>query len=206
MKWIIGLFLGCIAYSVVRYVVFAPENAPNIPAFIVNKGVSMGAALCFLAAFVQQWRRNRRSEGGVESGVWFRAGVFGVIWHVPMSLAILGPGYFTEFYGVSPEGASASGRMTPAGELVFCFGGLAAGLLYLVTRPAWSAVARHRLSLAAMLVLLAHVLAMGYCRGLNIKASHGYLPPMWLLSAVGIAAAAVVLLACGPRGGEQRGG
>jgi hypothetical protein len=28
---------------------------------------------------------------------------------------------------------------------------------------------------------------MGWCRGLNMTASHAYLPPMWLLSAIGIA-------------------
>jgi hypothetical protein len=38
-------------------------------------------------------------------------------------------------------------------------------------------------------VLFAHVVAMGYCRGLNINKSHAYLPPMWFLSAVGIALA-----------------
>jgi hypothetical protein len=27
---------------------------------------------------------------------------------------------------------------------------------------------------------------MGYCRGLNINASHAYLPPMWLLSVVAV--------------------
>jgi hypothetical protein len=40
---------------------------------------------------------------------------------------------------------------------------------------------------------------MGYCRGLNINASHAYLPPMWLISAVMIFVGIVVLLLTRPK-------
>lgn len=201
MRWIVGLFAASIAYSVVRYVVFAPQNLVSLPVFVVNKGVAMAAALCFVAAFVQQFRSGRGKKTGTTPGAWFRAGVFGAVWHVPMALVVLRPEYFSEFFAAE-EGAS--GRLSFAGELVFCFGGLAAGSLYLLTRRAWTPLQRWWLSLGAMATLLAHVLAMGYCRGLNINASHAYLPPMWLLSAAGIGLGLVLLLVGRPSDGETR--
>jgi cytochrome bd-type quinol oxidase subunit 2 len=111
-----------------------------------------------------------------------------------MALAILQPAYFNEFFEPAIDGAASSGRMTLAGELVFCFGGL-----YLLTRQTWTPLQRWWLSLAASVCLLTHVLAMGYCRflvgGFNINAKHAYLPPMWLLSAIGILVGLIVLLA-----------
>ena len=35
---------------------------------------------------------------------------------------------------------------------------------------------------------------MGWARGLNINAKHAYLPPMWLLSVIGVAIAVWWLL------------
>lgn len=210
MKWIVALYVGSFVYAVVRYVAFAPENLGNLPVFVANKGVAMAAALCFFAGFVRQRRERRWSEagaaaatgagvlGGADSVTWFRAGVFGAIWHVPMALALLTPAYFKEFFEPAAEGAT-SVRMSFAGEVIICCGGLAAGLLYLLTRPQWTAMHRWWLSVAAMLMLLAHVLSMGYSRGLNISASHAYLPPMWLLSALGVLVGLVVLMMSRPR-------
>jgi hypothetical protein len=202
MKGILLIYIASITYSIVRYVAFAPQNAANIPVLIVNKGVAMAAVLCFAYAFIAQWRTRAASPARAASATWFRAGVFGAIWHVPMSLAILEPAYFKEFFAFALDDSGAlkaTGRMSTAGELVFCFGGFAAGMLYLVTRQSWSAMQRWQLSLGAMALLLAHVLAMGYSRGLNINAKHAYLPPMWLLSALGIAAGLVALACCKPK-------
>jgi lysylphosphatidylglycerol synthetase-like protein (DUF2156 family) len=193
-----GLYAGCFAYSLVRYVAFAPKNLENLPVFIVNKGVSMAAALAFALGFLAQLRLARGGSPRVSPGDWFRAGVFGVIWHVPMSLAILEPSYFKEFF--RPIEAVAEGmpaiapRMSFEGELVFMFGGLAAALVFLLMRAQWSVATRRLISLAAMLALLSHVLAMGWSRGLNIDAKHAYLPPMWLLSVIGVAIAVWWLL------------
>lgn len=186
-----GLYLASIVYSAIRYVVFAPQNLENLPVFVVNKGVSMAAALSFAMGFLAQLRLARGGTATVSPAAWFRAGVFGAIWHIPMSLAILEPSYFKEFF--RPIEAAAEGmpalapRMSFGGELVFMFGGLAAALVFLLLRPQWDAATRRLISIAAMLALLAHVLAMGWSRGLNINAKHAYLPPMWLLSVIGIA-------------------
>ena len=194
MGKIVLLFAVAIIYSAVRYIVFAPKNLPHLPVFVVNKGVSMAAAFCFALAFWQQWRRMRGATGGNEPATWFRAGMFGAVCHIPMSLAILRPGYFKEFFTAGGD------RMSFAGESVFMFGALTAGGIYLLARTQWTPLQRWWLSLATVAVLFSHTLSMGIARGLNINASHAYLPPMWLLSLIGSALGAAFLLLSRPRG------
>lgn len=177
---IVSVYLGAIVYSAVRYVVFAPKNLEQLPVFVTNKGVSMAAALCFALAFWQQWRaRSSNAVACPETASWFRAGLFGALAHVPMSLAILRPSYFSEFF--------AGDRLSFNGEAVVLFGGLTVAGLYLLGRLQWTPRHRWWLSLVTMATLLAHALSMGIARGLNINRSHAYLPPMWLLSVIGIA-------------------
>ena len=168
------LYFAAVSYSAVRYVVFAPKNLENLPVFVTNKGVSMAAAFCFALAFWYQWRGRT-----AEPAAWFRAGVFGSFSHVPMSLAILRPSYFKEFF--------AGERLSFNGEAVFLFGALTAGGVYLLTRAHWTARQRWWLSVGTVMTLFTHTLCMGIARGLNINRSHAYLPPMWLLSLIGIA-------------------
>jgi hypothetical protein len=196
MVYIVLLFVICVLYSIVRYVAFAPENVTNIPVFIANKGVSMAAAFCFAGAFFQQLRRMRGRSIEVEPAAWFRAGVFGALAHIPMSLVILRPAYFGEFF----DGE----RLSFGGETTFFFGALTAGGIYLLHRQGWSILARWWLSLATMVLLFGHVLSMGLLRGLNINRAHAYLPPMWLLSLIGIAAALWWLLRNRPRNTVSR--
>lgn len=209
MKSIVILYVACVVYAVVRYAVFVPKNWENLPVFIVNKGVAMGAAIAFTLAL---WGLVRGRLGGApgvwgaEAAAWFRAGVFGAICHVPISIAILEPAYFKEFFvTVDPAAFAATGigpRMSFAGEMVFILGGLAAGTLYLITRQTWSARARWWLNVTFATVLTGHVLMMGYNRGVNINASHAYLPPMWLLSA--IAGGIGIVMAVRLRGGSDQ--
>jgi hypothetical protein len=172
--------------------VFDPKNLENLPIFVINKGLSMAAAICFVLAFWQQWRRLRGKLAGNEPALWFRAGVLGVVVHVPMSLAILEKSYFKEFF--------LGEKLSMNGEAIFLFGALTAGGVYLITRMNWAASHRWWLSLATMFVLLNHTLFMGIARGINIKASHAYLPPMWMLSVVAVAFGILYLLMSRPHG------
>lgn len=191
MIYYLLLYVLCMIYSAVRYVVFTPQNLQNLPVFVLNKGISMGAAFCFALAFWHQWRKRRGAVGGHDPSAWFRAGVFGAVAHIPMSLVILRPGYFKEFF--------AGDRLSLNGEAVFLFGALSAGGIYLLTRTTWTSLQRWWLSLAFTAVLFSHTLFMGIARGLNINRSHAYLPPMWLLSLIGIALGLVFLLLSRPR-------
>ena len=192
---IVLLYGVSMGYSAVRYIVFAPQNLEHLPVFVLNKGISMAAALCFAMAFWVQWRRLRGAidggMGGIEPATWFRAGVVGVFAHIPMSLAILRPAYFKEFF--------LGERFSFTGEAVFLFGAATAGGIYLLSRTTWSQRDRWWLSLATLATLLAHTLCMGIARGLNINRSHAYLPPMWLLSLIGIALGMIFLLMSRPR-------
>lgn len=193
MKAILALYAASIIYSCVRYLVFAPKNLEHLPVFVVNKGWSMAAALCFAVGFYKQMRKDRGAAINVEPSLWFRAGLYGAIAHIPMSLAILRPGYFKEFF---IDGAA---RMSFNGEMVFLFGAVTAGGLYLLTRQSWTPILRWRLSLITMLTLATHVGFMGICRGVNLNKSHAYLPPMWLLSLIGISLGIVWLLMSKPK-------
>lgn len=201
MIQIVLLYVGSVIYAVIRYVAFAPDYLRHLPAFVANKGISMAAALCFAAGFLAALRTIRGGTTRVEPATWFRAGVFGAVCHIPISLAILRPSYFPEFFHAADEGA-ATGRLSFAGEMVFLSGGLTAATLYLLLRPRWAPRVRWWLSLAAMTTLLAHVLTMGSCRGLNLNASHAFLPPMWLISAAGVAAALGVVILSRPPAGD----
>jgi hypothetical protein len=187
-------FLICyglaLVYAVVRYGVFAPQNLENLPAFILNKGISMAAAFCFVLAFREQCRRERDQRCGLEPASWFRAGLFGVWAHVPLSLALLQPAYFREFY--------AGERLSFNGETIFLFGALAVGSIYLLSRPGLTPRRRWWGSLATLLLVATHVSFMGLARGLNINRSHAWLPPMWLLSLVGLALGIAYLLRTRP--------
>lgn len=197
MRNVAWLYVAALVYAVVRYVVFAPKNLDHLPVFVVNKGVSMAAALCFVAGFWAQWRRSRGKSNGTDPGTWFRAGVFGAVAHIPMSLAILRPDYFAEFF--------AGNRLSFNGEAIVLFGGLTAGTVYLLGRANWTPRQRWWLSLGSVAVLAGHTLCMGIARGLNINASHAYLPPMWLLSLVGVVAGAWFLLLSRPPKASSQG-
>ena len=126
----------------------------------------------------------------MEPAAWFRAGVFGAFVHVPMSLAILRPGYFKEFF--------VGERLSFTGESVFLFGALTAGGIYLLGRSQWTPRQRWWLSLATVAALFSHTLCMGIARGIHINRTHSYLPPMWMLGLLGIAFGAAFLLMSKP--------
>lgn len=194
MLKIVLLYLTAVTYAAVRYVVFSPNNLDNFPVFVTNKGISMAAALCLALAFWHQWRACQDIRE-TRAAAWFRAGIFGAVVHVPLSLSILRPSYFKEFF--------KGDYLSFNGELIVLFGGLTAGGIYLLNRSHWSAKQRWWLSLVTVTTLFSHTLCMGIARGLNINSSHGYLPPMWLLSLVGVALGAGFLLMSYPQSNKN---
>jgi hypothetical protein len=184
------LLILSVVYAVVRYVAFAPQNAEHIPIFILNKAVSMAAALTLVAAL---WSRYRGT--GEVAGRYFRFTLALVIMHVPMSLTVLRPGYFPEFF--ESDGA----RLRLMGELVFLFGATALALLWFLSQGQLIAKLRDRLGLLLLAVISAHVGAMGICRGVHFNAKHAYLPPMWMLSLIALIIGVVLSLRRSVQGG-----
>lgn len=189
------VFLSII-YSVVRYVAFTPEKWEQIPVFIANKGVSMAGAITLVLAILSRYRGNFE-----QASLYFRFTIFAILIHVPMSLVVLSPGYFPEFF-------TANGtKLKFFGELVFMFGALALGLMWLLAQGKLADRTRTIVGVTLIVILLGHVGSMGLCRGLNINAKHAYLPPMWLLSLVALLIGMVVswmqVLAKSPRHEEK---
>jgi hypothetical protein len=181
MKALVWIYSSALVYALIRYVVFAPKNLENIPIFVFNKGFSMAAALCFSFAFFLKYRdrtKDRVDTTDDRAALWFRAGTMGAIAHIPLSLSILKPSYFPEFFGEE--------RFHFLGETVVLLGSLSAVGLYSLTRQRISTHARWVLSMVFLTTLSGHVLAMGWCRGIHFNAQHAYLPPMWLLSLIGL--------------------
>jgi hypothetical protein len=177
----IVIILLSVVYALVRYVAFAPANSEHIPVFILNKAVSMAGALALVAAL---WHRYRgRAEA---AGRYFNLTLVLVVMHVPMSLTVLRPGYFPEFF--ESDGA----RLRLMGEMVFFFGAAALGLTWLLAQGQLVAKLRDRLGVLLLAVISAHVAAMGACRGIHINAKHAYLPPMWMLSLIALVIALIL--------------
>lgn len=157
-------------YAVVRYVAFTPVNAEHIPVLIINKVVSTAAAFALVYAL---WSQHKgRTETAAR---YFKFVLVMVVMHVPMSLTLLRPGYFNEFFHADGE------QLHLLGELVVFFGAAALALVWLLSQGDLIAKMRQRLGLLLLVILTCHVAAMGACRGFNINAKHAYLPPMWLL-------------------------
>jgi hypothetical protein len=165
--------------------------------FVLNKGFSMAAALCFVLGYRELYRQSKGTPLWWHPSIWFRAGAFGAVVHIPMSLAILRPSYFKEFF--------SGERLSLNGEVVFLCGALTAGGVYLLSKSQWSSRERWLLSLATMTTLALHTLFMGLARGLHLNYSHAYLPPMWLISLVAVGLGTWFAFRC-PRTDRQNEG
>jgi hypothetical protein len=172
--WVISVF--SVIYALVRYVLFMPTYINHVPSFILNKAVGMAAS--FFLVYALCCRCCGQTD---KAGVYFRATFFAVVVHVPLSLTLLRPGYFPEFF--TKDGST----LKPWGEMVVLFGAVGLATLWQNSRDRLTAITQKRLGLTLLIVIFTHVGSMGICRGLNITAKHAYLPPMWLLSLVVIA-------------------
>lgn len=83
----------CMAYAVSRYNVFSDVPWSSLPLYVTNKAVSY-AGLIFLGLSLV-------TRDGARRKTWGQTGAVCIGGHIPMSLMILNPHYFAEFY-VSP--------------------------------------------------------------------------------------------------------
>ncbi|MEM9416293.1 MAG: hypothetical protein AAGA29_12575 [Planctomycetota bacterium] len=191
-----GLFATCLAYAVVRYIVFGDVLPAQLPVFITNKALSLaGLTLIVLAVGarpiaaalpVASWLRDDRRTLGMV-GLAFSAV------HTVLSLMLLGPAYFGKFY-------SPTGQMTAVGEWAMLLGASALALLVWQSRvapptrpgvPNRAAAHRRMLGTGVLTLAMLHVGVMGWKGWFAPADWPGGLPPITLLSAcvalVGIA-------------------
>lgn len=188
---ILGVYVVSVIYSLIRYVAFTPDNVSHIPLFVMNKGISMGAAFCIVTAYVIAYQQQRATVSESSHVPWFRAGSLGLFFHIPVSILLIRPEYFEEFF-------LHSGRMNFYGEIVLMLGVLSTICVYLLSKPSWKEMQRWYLSLIVMSGLVAHTLFMGLARGISLSAKRGYLPPMWLLSLIALSVGLIFLLMSKP--------
>lgn len=176
--------VSSLIYSVVRYVAFSPKYAENIPSFISNKAIGMAAAFFLVAAYISKCRGRH-----VKAAMLFKAAMIAVLIHVPASLALIRPGYFPDFF------VANGATMKFWAEMVVLCGGISLALLWKSSQERLWGNPQLKMALMLLAAVFLHVGSMGICRGLNITAKHAYLPPMWLLSLLGVLMGVIYLVA-----------
>lgn len=169
-------------YAVVRYVVFSPKYAENIPSFISNKAIGMAAAFFLVIAYHSKCHGRH-----LKASVLFKAAIIAVVIHVPASLSLIRPGYFPDFF--MADGST----MKFWAEMVVLCGGISLALLWKTSQERVWGNPQMKMGFMLLGAIFLHVGSMGICRGLNITAKHAYLPPMWLLSLIGIVIGIAIL-------------
>ena len=199
LRWILGVWGACFAYSVLRYNVLKGVEWSHLPLYVTNKSIAW-AGLTFVAAsyLTGKWIRShpndpqRRRAQAKFLGI---AGFYCVGMHAFASLAMLSPAYYEKFF-------AAGGKMNATGELTMLFGVLGLGLLMfpaVTTLPLmYEALGPERWKRAqsmgywAIAMACAHTLTMGYAGWIDVASWPGGLPPITLW---GFLAGASALLA-----------
>lgn len=177
----LSVLLCTAAYAVMRYVVFGDVSPIHVPAYIVNKSVSMTAAVgLFMAA--AGLARSRQDT----VRFWSRASLHLVLIHVLLSLALFSRGYYPKFF--------AGDRMNLTGEAVLLFGGLAAYCFWRLGTFDLQQTARRTLAVLSRVLVACHLLVMGFGGWLQVQKWHGGLPPITLLSFLLVAYSLVAVL------------
>ena len=175
-KTVIQTFVAAFAYALVRYAWFHGTDPVQIPVYLVNKALSV-AAVCFLLYAAFHYSRGNRER----SKEWGRIALHAAVVHIVLSLAILKPSYFPDFFGAE--------RMSLKGELMVFFGAVGIYLFWIIPRYADRPQVMLRLKRASCFMILLHLVSMGIPKWIQITNWPGYLPNMSLLSALVVIAA-----------------
>lgn len=186
-RWIVALILFAETYAVVRYGVFKSVSLTHWPLYLNNKALSLAGLVLIAASFVVRGANGgaNSTPGGRETGrLLARVGFALIGIHVLMSLPVIGPGYFPQFF--------AEDKMNLTGELSLLLGVIsfvcciALAVLNLTGSALDQAPARRllaqRLGLLALASAAGHVLVMGVAGWLTPKAWPGGMPPITLLA------------------------
>lgn len=187
-RWIISILLVAQAYALLRYAVFKGVGLAHWPLYLNNKAISLAGLILLAASFALRRRAMANDEsamaGRSPGTALARAGFALIVLHVLLSLPILSPGYFPQFFD--------GDKMNLTGELSLLLGALSFGCCLAVAMkfatgdPTRSATTRRGVvqRLAAMMLVLAagHVLVMGISGWLKPRSWPGGLPPVTFLA------------------------
>jgi DMSO/TMAO reductase YedYZ heme-binding membrane subunit len=200
-KIIAGTMSLSIGYAVLRYHIAGGVPWKDLPFFITNKGLGLGAFLLLTLNFALGPARNL---GLPVSRSWLNArkalgmsGFLFVLMHVLMSLMLFSPAVFGKFFDTNGTLTGAAGISMLAGVLGFVvlWGYNLSFQTHLREDKAFiGVITSRRFLIWALLLGGVHLFFMGYSGWLKPDGWHGGLPPISLVAFVVFVAGYVVNL------------
>jgi len=165
--WVALLFTTI--YAIIRYTAFGTVSLIHAPVYIMNKGISMTAAVSLFMASLCLVRRERDA-----ARFWTNACSQAVFVHIFLSLGIFSKAYFHKLF--------SGDKLNLSGEVTVLFGVLAAYCIWRLNTTGMK-TAEKRITTASVYALVAsHLFVIGYGDWLHVQKWNGALPPDTLLS------------------------
>ena len=167
------VFAIAFGYAIVRYHVFGPHVAAQIPSYLLNKGASFAAVFCLTFSAYARFK-----DDLVHARYWGKASLGLAALHVFLSFPLWSFGYYDSLY-MTPD-FKYTDMMNMKGEITLATGALCS-VVYLMISSRRPKAITLLMTFAVTLVCL-HVGVMGVMGWFTPEKWHGGLPPITLLS------------------------
>ena len=190
-KWFYAIFGASLVYAILRYHIAGDVSYNHFPLFILNKATSLAAvgfiASSYLVGKIIHWHDHDKRLRLVVIKFCGLIGFFMAGIHAFFSLCLLSPAYYGKYFALD-------GKLNLQGELAMTVGVLALFLLMapaLATMPMMAkALGRvrwkrgQRMGYLTLVLVVAHLIVLGFKGWLAPKGWHGGLPPISLIAVV----------------------
>ena len=190
-KWFAVVFGASLAYAIVRYHLAGDVAWRHFPLFILNKATSLAAVMfvasSYLIGKIIRWHDHDKALRLVVIKFCGLVGFFLAAIHALFSLSLLSPAYYAKYF-------DAGGRLNLPGELALSVG--VVGLFFLMS-PAITTLPMmpkalggkrwkrsQRAGYVALLLVVVHLVALGWKGWLEPSGWNGGLPPISLVAVV----------------------
>ena len=190
-KWFAVVFGAALAYAIARYHFAGNVAWRHFPLFILNKATSLAAvvfvACSYLIGKVIRWHDHDHALRLVVIKFCGLVGFFLAAVHTLFSLTLLSPAYYAKYF-------DDSGRFNLQGEVALAVGVIA---LFFLLSPAvttlpmmpkalggWRWKRSQRAGYVALVLVVVHLVVLGWKGWLAPQDWHGGLPPISLLAVV----------------------
>jgi hypothetical protein len=169
------VLLFCFIYALLRYVIFGPFDAVDIPIFIVNKAVSWGAVTFFLfSIFATSKNLNNAARDYRTFGFW------SILCHALLTMSILDDRHYAKLF--------EDGNFSLMGQLGVLSGVLVVVMFlyyhyYFSNANNFTIVTKRITKVKLILIMtLAHLFFLGGRGWLKPEEWYGSMPPITLIS------------------------
>jgi hypothetical protein len=186
---LLALLLPALMYTFLRYAMFGGVPVPQWPIYLVNKAVSLTAVSLLSMSYLVRsvaWLRHHAAIRTRSVAKYCGLAGFALTGvHLTLSCLILTPDYFPDLF--------EAGKLTFDAELSLLGGVLA---FWSLTLPAFATILRsrplrpsrwrlyQRMGYVAFILVIVHLVAMGWTKWFDPGSWPGFLPPITLLGAV----------------------